>query len=65
VIDLVDISAQNVITLPKIFPAARNAQPGRENIRQVQRTVEKARSITRKWIGMLLANSPRRTSANY
>lgn len=43
VIDLVDISAQNVITLPKIFRLPETLQLDGENIRQVQRTVEKAR----------------------
>ena len=43
VIDLVDISAQNVITLPKIFRLPENLRLDGENIRQVQRTVEKAR----------------------
>lgn len=43
VIDLVDINAQNVITLPKIFRLPETLRLDGENIRQVQRTVEKAR----------------------
>ncbi len=43
VIDLIDINAQNVITLPKIFRLPDNLRLDGENIRQVQRTVEKAR----------------------
>jgi len=43
VIDLVDVSAQNVITLPKIFRLPESLRLNGENIRQVQRTVEKAR----------------------
>lgn len=43
VIDLVDISSQNVITLPKIFRLPESLRLDGENIRQVQRTVEKAR----------------------
>jgi superfamily II DNA or RNA helicase len=43
VIDLVDINAQNVITLPKIFRLPQSLRLDGENIRQVQRTVEKAR----------------------
>lgn len=43
VIDLVDINAQNVITLPKIFRLPESLRLDGENIRQVQRTVEKAR----------------------
>ena len=43
VIDLVDISTQNVITLPKIFRLPESLRLDGENIRQVQRTVEKAR----------------------
>ena len=43
VIDLVDICAQNIITLPKIFRLPENLRLDGENIRQIQRTVEKAR----------------------
>lgn len=43
VIDLVDISTQNIITLPKIFRLPENLRLDGEDIRQVQRTVEKAR----------------------
>ena len=43
VIDLVDVSAQKVITLPTIFRLPENLHLDGENIRQVQRTVEKAR----------------------
>ncbi len=43
VIDLIDISAQNVITLPKIFRLPESLRLDGENIRQMQRTVEKAR----------------------
>ncbi len=43
VIDLVDINAQNVITLPKVFRLPETVRLEGENIRQMQRTVEKAR----------------------
>lgn len=43
VIDLVDMSAQNVITLPKVFRLPENLRLNGENLRQVKRTVEKAR----------------------
>lgn len=43
VIDLVDISTQNVITLPKVFNMPETLRFNGENIRQVQRTVELAR----------------------
>jgi superfamily II DNA or RNA helicase len=43
VIDLVDIHAQDVITLPRIFSLPENLLLNGENIRQVQRTIEKAR----------------------
>ena len=43
VIDLVDIRSQGVITLPKLFCLPENLSLNGENIRQVQRTVEKAR----------------------
>jgi superfamily II DNA or RNA helicase len=43
VIDLVDIHAQDVITLPRIFCLPENLLLNGENIRQVQRTIEKAR----------------------
>jgi superfamily II DNA or RNA helicase len=43
VIDLVDLRAQDVITLPRIFCLPENLRLNGENIRQVQRTIEKAR----------------------
>ena len=43
VIDLVDLRAQEVITLPRIFCLPENLRLNGENIRQVQRTIEKAR----------------------
>ena len=43
VIDLVDIRSQDVITLPRLFCLPENLLLNGENIRQVQRTVEKAR----------------------
>ncbi len=43
VIDLIDITAQNIITLPKMFRLPETLRLDGENIRQMQRTVEKAR----------------------
>ena len=43
VIDLVDIRSQDVITLPKLFCLPERLLLNGENIRQVQRTVEKGR----------------------
>lgn len=43
VLDLVDIHAQNVITLPKIFRLPETLILNGENVRQVQRVVETAR----------------------
>ncbi|HOC54051.1 MAG TPA: DEAD/DEAH box helicase [Verrucomicrobiota bacterium] len=43
VMDLVDIRSQDVITLPKLFCLPENLRLTGENIRQMQRTLEKAK----------------------